>query len=371
MAKSILLLSSYHTESHKAWSDTLIEGLASYSWTPLKLPGRYFAWRVRGNPLSWLPSLQTLCQQNRFDVVIATSLVDLATIKGLIPELAHTPSILYFHENQFVYPKTKHQHSSIEPQMVNLYSALSATKVLFNSQFNRDSFIQGASELLRKLPDHIPQGLIECIESKSQVLPVPIQAISKPRLSQNTDSSEHYFTLLWNHRWEYDKNPEALLALVKRLAQAELPFKLILLGKRFRQQPSALIQLESEYAKHILFSGFPSRTEYLNWLHQADFAISTAIHEFQGIAMLEAVSAGCIPVAPNALSYPEWLPSCCLYEPQASAELNASVIHAKINALRHSPPPPINVQAFETHQLLPKYQKCIEALTSRISTTET
>ena len=48
-----------------------------------------------------------------------------------------------------------------------------------------------------------------------------------------------------------------------------------------------------------------SREEYRNYLSQASIVVSTAIHEFQGLSVLEAISAGAVPVVPDDLCYRE------------------------------------------------------------------
>jgi glycosyltransferase involved in cell wall biosynthesis len=62
------------------------------------------------------------------------------------------------------------------------------------------------------------------------------------------------------------------------------------------------------------FGTVPSRDEYAKFLHRGDIVVSTAGHEFFGMAVLEAVRAGCRPLLPNRLSYPENFPVEFLYE---------------------------------------------------------
>ena len=65
---------------------------------------------------------------------------------------------------------------------------------------------------------------------------------------------------------------------------------------------------------HIQTWGYlDDRASYLACLHQSDVVVSTALHEFQGLSILEAMACGCVPLAPNRLVYPELLPEQCLY----------------------------------------------------------
>ena len=63
----------------------------------------------------------------------------------------------------------------------------------------------------------------------------------------------------------------------------------------------------------IHFGSIEQKKEYQELLLQADVVLSTAKHEFFGVSVMEGVAAGCYPVCPNRLSYPELYPKECLY----------------------------------------------------------
>ncbi len=298
----ILLLSAYDADSHKYWRQQLVANLPEYEWTQLVLPGRYFNWRIRGNSLQWALEQQTVLRAG-YDLVIATSMVDLSALKGFVPQLASTPSIVYFHENQFAYPQGQGGHAFLEPKMVNLYSAFAADKLLFNSEYNRQSFLLGVAEFTNKLPEKLP-GLVTKLRQKSDRIPVPItlyqQAADGCRKVQGIPQ------LVWNHRWEYDKGPELLLACVDELQRRNIAFKLHLLGQQFRRIPKALKSLQDKHRHCLGEVGFvTSRSDYEALLGQSDYVLSTADHEFQGLAVGEAIQCGCLPLLPDRLSYPE------------------------------------------------------------------
>jgi glycosyltransferase involved in cell wall biosynthesis len=297
-------LSAYHADSHAAWADWLTATFTRIDWQVLTLPGRHFAWRIRGNPLSWLDELPT----QRPDLILATSMVDLATLKGLHPLLHGVPCWLYFHENQFAYPQSQRQFRSLDPCMVQLYGALAADRVLFNSRFNRDSFLDGVKALIKRLPDHQPEGLRARLETRSDVLPVPIEPIKAGK-------SRDHGLIVWNHRWEYDKAPERFAAAMLALDRLELDFRLALLGKRSEKPPEPLVRLRQCMGQRIVADGHLPRPDYEALLSTAGIVVSTAVHEFQGLSVLEAASAGARPLVPDALCYPEQYPDPYRYDP--------------------------------------------------------
>lgn len=330
----ILLLSAYHTDSHQSWCEGLMAQFPEYEWTLLSLPGRYFSWRIRGNALSW--AMGDFAELNaEYDLLLATSMVDLASLRGLKPHLARARCILYMHENQFAYPPSSDQHSSVEPAMVNLYSALAADSLIFNSAYNRDTFFQGAEQLLRKLPDHAPLSLLTSLRNKSSVLPV---ALNLPQ-AQPARAPGSPLRIIWNHRWEYDKGPDTLAALISLSETAQLPFEFYLLGRQFRQTPPALQRVLDTQPACVKHQGFASRTDYLRILQQGHVALSTALHEFQGLALLEAAAMGNLPLAPARLAYPEWLPADYLYaDQQGQALKEAEAIKHQLLGWQQQPP---------------------------------
>lgn len=355
----ILLLSAYDAGSHGRWRQQLIDSLPDFEWQSLTLSPRHFRWRIRGNPLSWLDAPAF---QQSWDLLIATSTVDLATLIGLQPRLAQVPSLLYMHENQFAYPVSGAQHQSVDPQMVNLYSALAATRVAFNSEWNRQSFLAGVDQLMARLPDAVPGAVSERIRRKSLVLPVPIQdALFKASVRPIKTDCPH---LLWNHRWEYDKGPDRLLRILDGLSEAGQEFRLSVVGEQFRQQPEAFAEIRNRHGSRLEVWGYQSdRNDYDRLLASADIVLSTALHDFQGLSMLEAMAAGCRPVAPDRLAYPEYVPDWGRYpsypdQPGREAEGAVRVITQLVGASPESVQP----DAWRLSALQPAYRDLIRQL---------
>ena len=352
----ILLLSAYDTDSHKAWCQGLMAHLPHHQWQYLTLPGRFFSWRIRGNGLSYAYGEHAQILSQALDLIIATSMVDLATLKGLVPNLANVPSLMYFHENQFAYPKSDAQHTSIEPQMVNLYGALSADLVVFNSGFNQSSFMAGATDLFKRLPDHAPLSALDAIAEKSCVLPVPIETTTS---SVNAALEKgQSLKVIWNHRWEYDKGPETLARVIALSAQHEVNVTFSICGMAFRNIPQAFKSLQKDMPKHLTHMGrFENKAEYKRQLSDHHVVLSTAHHEFQGLALLEGAAHGCVPLAPNRLAYPEWVSCECLYDSGTIENEATAIVQTLARWQSQGLPPQSNVCHYDWHALAEKYEQ--------------
>ncbi len=300
----ILLLSAYDAASHKRWREQLVRHLDTYEWTVLSLPPRNFAWRSRGNALTWACNSADILTAG-YDRVLATSMVDLAGLRGLIPELSEIPTAVYFHENQFAYPERLERKEGQNYQLTNIFTALTADSVLFNSQYNRQSMLEGITTLLKMMPDCIPSGVVETIEDRSEIIPVPLEKHCYLKHVPPADCSP--LTLVWNHRWEHDKAPERFFHVLFALADKDIPFKVHVMGQRFRDCPPIFDQARERLCDQILTWGYVSNEEdYRKILAASDVTMSTSLHDFQGLAVLEAVAAGCVPLVPDRLAYREF-----------------------------------------------------------------
>ncbi|TNF48712.1 DUF3524 domain-containing protein [bacterium] len=299
----ILLLSAYDAASHKRWREQLVRHLDNYEWTVLALPPRNFAWRSRGNALTWARN-ETDILTAGYDHVLATSMVDLAGLRGLIPEISQIPTAVYFHENQFAYPERLERKEGQNYQLTNIFTALAADRVLFNSQYNRQSMLDGIRTLLRMMPDCIPSGVLETVEDRSEVIPVPLEDHCYLKHVPAADGSP--LTLVWNHRWEHDKAPERFFRVMFELVDRDIPFRVHIMWQRFRDCPPIFEQARERLRDQIITWGYVSDEErYRRILSTSDVIISTSLHDFQGLAVLEAVAAGCVPLVPDRLAYRE------------------------------------------------------------------
>tara|TARA_R100000306_G_scaffold44920_2_gene43013 strand:+ start:65115 stop:66341 length:1227 start_codon:yes stop_codon:yes gene_type:complete len=401
----VLLLSAYDAYSHQLWRTTLVDMFPQINWTVLSLPPRYFAWRVRGNSLSWAFNHRDQLTDN-YDMVLATSLTDLSALRGFVPELAQLPAMVYFHENQFAYPENRGPENRgpenrrpenrrpesqqpegetvarVQAQLTSLYTALCADQVLFNSDWNRRSFFTGAGQLLAKLPDHVPGNLLAELQNKSQVLAVPLadQLFRETqRTAQWTRAAEEPVNIVWNHRHEYDKGPALLLSIVNRLCDRGVAFRLHLLGQRFRSSPVEFDSIRSRLQQHYQDRGISpgvdewvsDRQTYQALLAQSDIVLSTAEHDFQGLSVLEASILGCLPAVPDALAYPEYFASHFRYEvgeldhdgiALAAAELIHRLAVERVSDLPVSPP---ELQSLSASALRPAWASALLATIKR------
>lgn len=312
--KRVLIIEAFYGGSHKQLTDFLTNILETngYEVTLLSLPDKKWHWRARTSALYFSQRIPVV---EVFDFVFTSSVLNLSELCALRPDLIAAKKIIYFHENQLSYPVKKEQERDFQYGYNQILSCLVADLVLFNSKYNMDSFLSNLGKHFKLQPDHRPDcvAIREQLAEKCQVMHFPIE-FPPPITEPNCVPDSEPLHIVWPHRWEHDKNPEAFFKALFQLQELGIKFKVSVLGQKYCQIPEVFQEAEEQLSSKIVHWGYAeSKDAYFDILRSADVVVSTANHEFFGVAMLEAVFCGCYPLVPNRLVYPELYPKSCLY----------------------------------------------------------
>jgi len=319
--RRVLILEPYYGGSHKLFLNGLQKTVEA-EYTLLTLPARKWKMRMQLSALWFVQELKKIPEEKRiFDTVLCSTFVDVAVLRSLLVSVAgwnrDVRIVTYFHENQFVYPGQTADPTIRQFTAINFTTALASDSCAFNSSYNLESFLSAISSSLKKATDIKLPACVDGIREKSVVLNpgMDYSFIDQANTNSNKKNSGPP-VIVWNHRWEHDKGPELFFDSLYYLQEKNVSFRLIVMGESFMKRPACFEDAVVRLEKEILHFGYvESLEEYAKLLYQGDVIISTAKHEFFGIAILEGVRAGCYPLLPADLSYPELYNKNYLYEP--------------------------------------------------------
>ncbi|KAH8009518.1 hypothetical protein HPB51_018164 [Rhipicephalus microplus] len=191
---SVLLLEPFYGGSHKQLIDLLSEDLGVCRL--VTLPPNKWHWRARTAAL-WLA--ERIEPSDHYRVLMASGTLNLAELLGLRQDLVPLRKVLYMHENQLAYPVQKEQLRDYQYGYNQVVSCLAADVVLFNSHFNRDSFLAAVEPFLNRVPGAGHLGpLRPQLEAKARVLSFPVKVPPLfPALYRDPTSPLH---VVWPHR---------------------------------------------------------------------------------------------------------------------------------------------------------------------------
>ncbi|RNC86000.1 MAG: DUF3524 domain-containing protein [Balneola sp.] len=364
MGRNILLLEPFFSGSHRQWCEGF-KKYSSHSVDILSLPGRHWKWRMHGGAVSLAEQFNQL--EEMPDSIIASSMLDLTTFLALTRKKSvGIPVSIYFHENQLTYPWSP-QDRDVKNRRDNHYafinyaSAIAADKIFFNSKYHKDSFLNALPAFLNQFPDKRDKNNIQHIEAKSEVLSL---GLDLSRLDEyRVEAKNSVPVILWNHRWEYDKNPEEFFNGLLEIKEKGIAFKLAVLGEQNDVIPPIFNQAEEWFKEEILHWGFTKESgEYASWLWRADILPVTSIQDFFGGSVVEAMYCNCIPLLPDRLAYPEHL----------SEDLKGTLLYEAGNfssALEHMLINWDQLRSINTQELVQGYnwKTCIDVYDEKLS----
>ncbi|XP_066046517.1 tRNA-queuosine alpha-mannosyltransferase isoform X10 [Chamaea fasciata] len=259
-------------------------------------------------------------------ILFASSVLNLAELAALRPDLGKLKKVLYFHENQLAYPVQKCQERDFQYGYNQILSCLVADVVVFNSAFNMESFLKSIGKFMKLIPDHRPKDLEKIIRPKCQVLyfPVRFPDVSRFMPEHKLARLEKVIGVKRNGdayqpeglpgRQESravmktsDAHPESGLCELQpglRTTQHEgLPSPPA--APAHAEAPESTNPCQGEDKQHLTFNlsnilsglDYQQRPLHIAWPHR----------------WIEAVHCGCYPLCPKALVYPEIFPAEYLY----------------------------------------------------------
>ena len=322
----VLLLESFYGGSHRDVADNLA-ARSRHDITLETMPARFWKWRMRASAFEFA---HRIADPRAFDLVVCSGLITLSDLRS-VWGAALPPILLYSHETQLSYPVPNGEEIDAHFGMTDLANMVCADHVAFNSASHRGRFLSEVPAFLRRLPDFRPMWITDRLEKKSSICYPGITvrdgrgtaldetASAEVAQADSPGVPDDAPLVVWNHRWEFDKNPAAFFGALAKLADDGIPFRLAVLGENFQMKPKGFLTARQRFSDRVVAWGFePSKERYLDLLAQGDVVVSTSIQENFGISTLEAIAAGCFPVLPRRLSYPEIIPESfhdrCLYD---------------------------------------------------------
>ena len=308
MSARVLLVEPYLGGSHQAWAEGWREH-SRHTIDVVGLPGRHWRRRMRAGAIALAPRVETwIADHGRPDVVAATNMLDRAGFLGVTRgQLGAVPSVQFMHENQLSYPRRPGEPLDTGLAWMQWRGLMVADEIWCNSDHHRRELLAGIERLDPGVPDEAPIVDPAAIEAKTWVAHLGIDlAACRPPTPPVPGSRP---LVVSNQRWHHDKDLASVLRAFRAAQERGLVFDIAVLGDPTGGEADALSPLIDALGPAVVARGHLERPAYLEILHRADVVVSAARNENFGLAVAEAIAAGCWPVVPDALAYPDVIPA--------------------------------------------------------------
>ncbi len=303
---NILAVEPFYSGSHKAFWNGLQQHSA-HRIIPVNLSFKGQNWRMHGHSVMLAGMVGEVEEQ--IDLLLISSMANLPAFLALTnPRFAAIPKVVYMHENPFTQPVPEEEERDLTYCYINYLSMLAADRLIFSSHFHQRDILRALPDFLENYPDDRHYATVQDIAEKSEVI-YPGLDLHRFDEQPDTRKSNKNPVIVWNQRWQFDRNPAMFFRVLNRLDDIDLEFDLILAGDSQHEKPEEFEKAWQRYGRHISHFGYVENKEnYGKLLHRGDIVISTATYEFFCVAIMEAIYCGCHPLLPKRLHYPELVP---------------------------------------------------------------
>jgi len=321
---SVILFESYASGSHGRIID-LLKRYSRHAITEITLQRDHWKWLALASHYHLAEKARLNRSTAEVDLLIFSGVMNIGALIAMLP-VSHqmVPRVAYFHESQWSYPSDS---GDPRPYLMQHLDALAiCDEVWFNSRYHLDDFVRQATsssqdDRLKRLSRQLIEGNL----GKLRVVYPPVELDKDPVTARSKASVP---ALLWNARWEQDKRPDRFVELLSKLAVLGVHPSVRILGTAGKPVSDILHAL-ADFPQDINVAGhLDSRHKYELALAGDGIFISTADHEFFGVAAIESVLAGNTPVLPYELAYPETLPCAWFYRHGDINDLAAVIVAA-------------------------------------------
>ncbi|MCP3937915.1 MAG: DUF3524 domain-containing protein [Actinomycetia bacterium] len=292
MSVDVLLVVPWYGGSHRGWAD----GWQAHSRHEITLvttpPERWRHHMLAGTAELAGMVREQIATAGRPDVLVVSSLTDVAALVGLCRHsIGDIAVVAYQHESQLLHPSHRdNNHALVE---IEWRSLAAADRVWFNSEYHLGRYLATCPHPTRILAE------------RSTVLPVGVDLSDIGLWLRPSPRRPGPTRLIFNQRWDADKRPERVVAALANAAAAGADFEIALAGGQPAHDLRALNRACERLGSRVIHAGYADRATYLDLLHNSDAVVGDPAHEFFGVAAVEAMAAGCTPLLPRDLSYPE------------------------------------------------------------------
>ncbi len=297
------LVNPWHRGSHRSWA----EGYAERSRHAIRLvalEGEAWRWRLQSGAVALVEPMAAAWRADGApDVLLVSGMVDTSVLLGLLRPPERTKVVVYQHESQVARPRPD-QPEARDAVLAQWRGWLAADEIWFATEWHRAVAFRGLLAFAESQPGPEITRTLRALADRTAVVPVGVdlEPFSEPAVPDGGPP-----IVLWNHRWEPDKDPAAFVSAVDRLVRDGVGFRLVLAGDHGDSGAPEYDDLLRRHTDRVEAAGPFDPPTYNELVRRADVVVSTAVHEFFGVAMVEAMAAGAVPVLPDRLAYPEIL----------------------------------------------------------------